>query len=425
MSTNADDDLSLTSGLDDADFRAAFEEMKGGGESKDDAAQEASSTEEVKADEVETPVETAEETETTEAAAEDSEIEETADEQEETVEAAGEDDKSDDAAQDDPEPLDHWNADQKEIFAGLDGKGKELVLKRHQLLEKSYDKKFKDLARQREEANEGLQQVRDYERAVKPYESLLASAGTTPGGAAGQIMALWQGLNDDPAGGMAKIAHEFVGKRGETGSSLASEVVRQVAKQLRVDLDGLDDVDAQADDPAPVRDETITQLQRELNDLRNQLDSTTRADQSMKAAQGQRLWERFRDDPANAHAERLEGEILDHLESRQGQSIIDPAERLQWAYDRAVMVDPTANKERLEAERAKLREEWKAEQEAARLKQSAAVRKVSTQKAKAASTAPKPSAPVTKVPTDGEGESWEQAFRADFNEKFGDTAARV
>ena len=420
MQNSSDDDLSLTKGISDDDFMAAFEQVRD--KSQPDAAEEVKEESGQAETEVEAAAEDNQEDEQTEETEGEPEQEAASEEAEtETDEGASEEDE-----QADPEPLDHWSADQKEIFEGLDGKGKELVLDRHRLLEKSYDKKFQDLARQRKETEEGLQQVNAYVRAVKPYETLLATVGATPEGAAGQIMALWQGLNDDPAGSMAKIATEFVTKRGGAGSPLASEAVRQVARQLRVDLDGLDDLDAQAGDPLPEQDsEVIAQLRQELQDLRGKFDGAQEADHEARVAQGVRIWEKFRSDPANAHAERLEQEILEQAQSRAGQAIAAPDERLKWAYERAVMIDPTANAERLQREREKLREELVAEREKLRASQSAAVRKVPTKKAKAASTSPQPAAPVTTPKPDDKDMSWEQAFSVGHSELFGDAANRV
>lgn len=313
------------------------------------------------------------------------------DETDDDEEGAEEDDKSD------LEAFSHLPAEQRAAIAKLDRPARDAVHDRMKFLEGNADKKFKEASALKKDADEASSGYKEFDRVLKPYDKHLAEAGLTPAQAVGQVLALRDGLVNDPVSGLTKIVDEFMVRRGEAGSSRAQQFVRQIATRLRVDLDGLDDLDeTQAAPPSPEA-ELIAQQQAELRALRDQMNTFEQSSQTQAKNYGQSIWEAFAADEAHPYAEQLKPKIEHYLALPEAQGIADPQKRLKTVYEQAVWADPTTRAQLLEAEKAELRKQADEASKAAEEKRRAKVRKVSTAKAKAASTTPKAAAPTATV----------------------------
>lgn len=203
-------------------------------------------------------------------------------------------------------PPEHWSKKDKDAFLAADDNTKSWLLDRFREQDREIGRKAREAADLRRQAEPILE-------AMKPHLSEFAARGMSPDQAIRQILAISQGLTDDPARYLARVVETY--GRPVAGTAPARDLVRSIAKTLNVPVDALYD-----DDTAPVEQaqsfaatEIASRLEAKIAELERQLSGVT---QTTQAQQHNAAWQSFAGavdaggQPLYPHANTLQRHIL-------------------------------------------------------------------------------------------------------------------
>ena len=147
----------------------------------------------------------------------------------------------------------HWPSEKREMFSKLPPEAQTFILDRHKEMESDYTRKTTELAEQRKP-------VEEFGKLFEPYKQKMELAGMTPAQVTRQLLAAQNVLEQNPIEG-----------------------IKWLAQSYKVDLSTLLPKEDEFSDPK------VSALERELNQLKAQLQSRETEVQRQNAAEVQKV----------------------------------------------------------------------------------------------------------------------------------------
>lgn len=262
------------------------------------------------------------------------------------VEPTGDGEPEPAAPTDDVAPPEHWSAKDKDAFAKADPETRGWLLGRFKEMERGIGAKAREAAELRKQAEPIL-------AAVQPYLTDLQASGMTPDAAVRQLLAFTQGLQSDPAKYIGRVIDVY--GRPLAGSAPARDLVRSIARDLRVEIDALYDEDGQTAPVAAPANREIEDLRAELERVQQQLHgfgTMTRQQQAEAQWRGFETAAGPDGQPRYPHATELRGTMANLVNSDWFAKEGEPDHELfARAYETAVRMSPDLARKADEASR--------------------------------------------------------------------------